>query len=69
MILLPHAKRIAHDSGRGMGLPGFVRAFSDVSIHKAHCTADLPMHLGGVVWAHQKGAGLSAAGARLHSLN
>ena len=22
MILLPHAKRIAHDSGRGMGLPG-----------------------------------------------
>ena len=51
------------------GLPGSVRAFSDVSIHKAHCTADLPMHLGGVVWAHQKGAGLSAAGARLHSLN
>ena len=22
MILLPHAKRIAHDSGRGMALPG-----------------------------------------------
>ena len=51
------------------GLPGSGRAFSDVPIHKAHCTADLPMHLGGVVWAHQKGAGLSAAGARLHSLN
>ena len=67
MILLPHAKRIAHDSGRGMGLPGSGRAFSDVSIHKAHCTADLPMHLGGVVWAHQKGAGLSAAGARLRA--
>ena len=30
------------------GLPGSGRAFSDVSIHKAHCTADLPMHLGGV---------------------
>ena len=70
MILLPHAKRIAHDSGRGMGLPGLYSGrFFDVSIHKAHCTADLPMHLGGVVWAHQKGAGLFAAGARLHSLN
>lgn len=53
----------------GAVLPGSGRAFSDVSTHKAHCTADLPMHLGGVVWAHQKGAGLSAAGARLHSLN
>ena len=53
-----------------MGLPGLYGGrFSDVSTHKAHCTADLPMHLGGVVWAHQKGAGLSAAGARLHSLN
>lgn len=52
------------------GLPGLYSGrFFDVSIHKAHCTTDLPMHLGGVVWAHQKGAGLSAAGARLHSLN
>ena len=70
MILLPHAKRIAHDFGRGMGLPGLYSGrFFDVSTHKAHCTADLPMHLGGVVWAHQKGAGLYAAGARLHCLN
>ena len=52
------------------GLPGqYGGRFSDVSTHKAHCTADLPMYMGGVVWAHQKGAGLSAAGARLHSLN
>lgn len=52
------------------GLPGLRSGrFFDVSIHKAHCTADLPMHLGGVVWAHQKGAGLFAAGERLHSLN
>ena len=49
------------------GLPGSGRAFSDVSTHKAHCTADLPMYMGGVVWAHQKGAGLSAAGARLRA--
>ena len=69
MILLPHAQRIAHDSGRGMGLPGLYSGrFFDVSTHKAHCTADLSMHLGGVVWAHQHGAGLSAAGARMHSL-
>ena len=68
MLLLPHAASVANR--RGMGLPGLYSGrFFDVSIHKAHCTADLPMHLGGVVWAHQKGAGLSAAGARLHSLN
>ena len=62
-------KRLRRAFHSGAALPGSVRAFSDVSTHKAHCTADLPMHLGGVVWAHQKGAGLSAAGARLHSLN
>ena len=64
--LLPHATSVANR--RGMVLPGLYSGrFFDVSTHKAHCTADLPMHLDGVVWAHQKGAGLSAAGAQLRA--
>ena len=37
MILLPHAKRIAHDSGRGMGLPGLYSGsfYSARSVRKA----------------------------------
>ena len=37
MILLPHAKRIAHDSGRGMALPGLYSGpfYSAHSLRKA----------------------------------
>ena len=37
MILLRHAKRIAHDSGRGMGLPGLYSGsfYSARSVRKA----------------------------------
>ena len=34
MILLPHAKRIAHDFGRGMDLPGL---YSGLSILRVAC--------------------------------
>ena len=37
MILLPHAKRIANDFGRGMGLPGLYSGsfYSARSVRKA----------------------------------